>query len=357
MVIRKLGRDHQGLDPIRLYAALGPQGDTGAGLHDAARLDEFIERVRDSVTGSLSNAGRLHGIRAEVLFREVVVAIGDFGLLTDEDAGDVYFDAASGAVAVPDYRVVDREGQHMLVEVKGIRPGRALKPYALRSSDVDALNRYAQLTNASLLFALYWPDMNQWTLVPEQAFERKASKRQIDVCGAMMANQMFRLGDATIGTTPPLTLSIELEAVEEPMEGGVVPMRITKAEMSAAGVPLHDGLESNIAWTLFRYGRWEVGEQQTPHQDGDGWRIDFVSRPPGPEAQQLAERQGFMGVGALSSLYSSLFNEATLDEDGHVEQLVHEPIPGMIGALIPSDYWEQSDRQLKLWRLEEHPAH
>lgn len=66
----------------------------------------------------------MHGIRAETLFRAMVVAIGVFELMTEEDAGDVYFHAAGGDIVPPDYRIVDRDGQQMLVEVKGV-PGSA----------------------------------------------------------------------------------------------------------------------------------------------------------------------------------------------------------------------------------------
>ena len=163
--------------------------------------------------------------------------------------------------------------------------------------------------------------------MPEDALERRGNKRQIDLARAMMFNQMVRLGDALIATTPPLTLTLELEAAGKPTEAHVVQARVTKAEISAAGVILEDQLESDIAWTLLRYGRWNVEEEQEPHEDGSGWRVDLVARPQGDESQQMAERQGFLGIGTLSSLYSALFNEATLNEEGGVEQLAHEPVP------------------------------
>jgi hypothetical protein len=49
-----------------------------------------------------------------------------------------------------------------------------------------------------------------------------------------------------------------------------------------------------------------------------------------------------------------MFNEATLTVDGTVRHLAHEPVPGMTGALIPHDYWQQQDRRLRIWRMEAH---
>lgn len=356
MTIRKLPRDHEGLDAIRLYEALRSQADADAALHDAARLDEFMRRIRESITSSLDSSSRLHGIHEEAMFRAMVVAIGEFQLITEEDSGDVYFDDTAGKLQPPDYRVLDRDGHQILIEVKGVSPKQAVKTFAMREVDVESRRRYAEMTGAPLFFALYWPGWNYWTLVPEEALKRNDAKREIDLPGAMLANQMVRLGDAMIGTTPPLALSIELDPEEKPIRPGTVRGVVTGADMVAGGAILEDTLESNIAWTLLRYGTWAVEDEQALSEDGDRVRIDFVARPPIEEARELAESQGFVGIGTLSSLYSSMFNEATLTVDGTVRHLAHEPVPGMTGALIPHDYWQQQDRRLRIWRMEVHPS-
>ena len=355
MPIIRLGRDPESLDALRLYGALPSRANSYASLHDPVRLDEFLARIRASISASLENPSRLRGVNAELMFRAVVVAIGTVGLITDEDAGDVYYDKAAGTVKPPDYRVVDCEGQHMLIEVKSVPPARATRTFAMRDADVAAHRRYAGLTGAELFFALYWPGWNTWTLVPEAALRHNNAKREIDLPGAIVADHMYRLGDARIGTTPPLILSTEVEATEKPISPGTVSGVITSATMSAAGTTLDDPLESNIAWTLMIYGSWSVEEEHTLRADGSGWRTDFVARPPTEEAQEDAERQGMMGVGTLSSLYSSMFHEATLTVDGRVKQLDDPPVPGIIGALIPPNYWE-NDRRFSLWRLEVRPS-
>lgn len=356
MTLRRLGRDREGLEPIRLFGAMA-LGGTGTGLRDPARLDDFLTRMRTSVIDSLASDGRLHGLRAEALFRATSVALGKVQLLVDEDAGDVYFDDSKGIVVPPDFRVVDREGEQLLVEVKTVPPKRALKTYEMRERDVAARERYAEMTSVPLSFAFYWAGWNQWTLVPSDSLERVGARRRISFGQAMKANEMFRLGDAQIMSSPPITLTLELEplgAVPEPPS--TTEARIVGARMRAAGGVLEDELESNIAWTLLRYGTWEVEEEQRSRESGPGWHIDFVARPRLEEARELAERQGFIGIGTLSSIYSSVFHEATLNGEKVIEQLGHEPAPGMIGSLIPDDYWDRPSRRLPLWRMDVQPA-
>jgi hypothetical protein len=44
--------------------------------------------MKRGVSASVQKASRLHGLRAEALFRAVLVALGGFTLLTDVDGGD-----------------------------------------------------------------------------------------------------------------------------------------------------------------------------------------------------------------------------------------------------------------------------
>lgn len=61
-------------------------------------------------------------------------------------------------------------------------------------------------------------------------------------------------------------------------------------------------------------------------------------------------------VASLSSLYSTAFNHATLDEDRVPSRLAVDPEPGRMIGLIPSGYWDRDDRNLPLWRFELYPS-
>jgi hypothetical protein len=56
-----------------------------------------------------------------------------------------------------------------------------------------------------------------------------------------------------------------------------------------------------------------------------------------------------MNVALLSSMYSTLYNVGTLDDEGGFRELSLEPEPGRLAGLIPPDYWDTPDRALPLW--------
>jgi hypothetical protein len=79
--------------------------------------------------------------------------------------------------------------------------------------------------------------------------------------------------------------------------------------------------------------------------------VEIVVEPEEPVPGQDIEM-----IGYLSSMYSALFTAATMTKQGEVTRLRHEPEPGMLAELIPSDYWSQPDRALPLWRFHTKPS-
>lgn len=165
---------------------------------------------------------------------------------------------------------------------------------------------------------------------------------------AIKFNEMVRFGDRTVGTVPPLELRLEVEEVGDRVRPDTATVLIKSTQLLAAGQPLEDQVERKIAFLLFRYGRWNIETPAEIDATGRITSIAVLAAPP-PEAQKEVERQGFAFVGALSSMYSAMFNEITLDDEGAVRQLDHHSDPGELGSLIPADYFEGPDRQLKLW--------
>ncbi len=96
-------------------------------------------------------------------------------------------------------------------------------------------------------------------------------------------------------------------------------------EVSAAGAILEDEREANIAWFLMQFGDWAANDPQMRFKDGVPRAIEISVSPP-PENLELVEQQGFTGIGMLSSLYSSLYNEMTLTPDGEVRSFDTSPI-------------------------------
>lgn len=355
MAIQKIPRDPEHLEMLRLYSAVDPVEAVGAGLRDTERLDEFLARARASLEHSIATPSRMHGLRAQTLFRATLVALGQFRLLIEEDAGDPYYNDDIGRLAPPDFRVVDSAGETLLVEVKSVKLNGPLKPFGVRKSDVEAWRRWGELTGTPVSLALWWAIPGRWTLVSLDHLRPRGSKLEIDLPRAIAADEMSRFGDCLLGTKPPLIFRVHCEQ-EGPIDAktGEASVRITDTEMLVDGRKLIDEFERRIAWVFFRFGGWEI-ERELQHGSGDDvTAIDLVARPlDSGDARQA--QQDFASVGMLSSLYAALFNEATLSPEGEVDQLEHRPEPGELADLIPDDFWDRPDRVLPLWRFNIQP--
>jgi hypothetical protein len=328
MAIQKVPRDPEHLEMLRLYAAVDPVEAVGAGLRDVERLDEFLARARASLERSIATPSRMHGLRAQALFRATLVAHGQFRLLIDEDAGDPYYDDDIGRLAPPDFRVVDNAGETLLIEVKSVKLNGLLKPFSVRKGDVEAWRRWGELTGTPVSLALWWAIPGRWTLVSLDHLQPRGSKLEIDLPRAIAADEMSRFGDCLLGTKPPLIFRVHCEQ-EGPTDAktGEASVRITDTEILVDGRKLIDELERRIAWVFFRFGGWEVEQELQRGPDGDITAIDLVARPlnSGDERQT---QQDFASVGMLSSLYAALFDEATLSPEGRSTSLSIGPNRG-----------------------------
>jgi len=287
----------------------------------------------------------------------MIVGLGGVQLIKEEDVGDFFFDDNGGSVRVPDFRLIRRDGQVLLVEVKTVNPAQVVRPHRLRAADIDALRRYADLTGARLLLAHYWSAWNLWTLADAAVFERHDEKLIVDMETAMKASELGLLGDASIATVPPLTLSLladpSVAQTATPGEPGgqmEIGFTIGAIELSAGGDVLTDDVERTIAWFLIQFGRWKLTEDVVIN-DGRLERIDLVFAPEEPVAGQ-----GFEVVGQLSSMYSAMYMLATQTEAGEVLGLRHDVTPGMLTNLIPADYFDRPGRILRLWKFTQQPS-
>jgi hypothetical protein len=355
MTIRRAPRDTEGIGTLKLLSALdlptAAQQDAG----EADSVDELIRRLTGGARASLENPSRLHGLRAEAMFRAVLVALGTFQLLREEDEGQLYYEDVQGPVKLPDYRVVDSDGHQLLVEVKAVPPNPRRLRHSIPVAEFDGLRRYGDLTGAPVAIAHYWSAANLWTLVDLDRMQRRDGRYELELTEAMKFNQMGRFGDRMVGTVPPLELRLEVEELGERARPDTAHIVIRNTQLVAAGTPLLDEVDQRIGFVLFRYGRWEV---ETPAEvDSTGRITSFALQAAPPEdAREAVDQQGFAIVGALSSMYSAMFNEITLEENGAVRRLDHHSEPGEFGSLIPADYFERSDRQLKLWVFDQQPA-
>jgi hypothetical protein len=355
VAIKRKHRDSQGIGSLKLLSALDLSTATSETAGTVDNIEELARQLASGARASLANPSRLYGLRGEAMFRAVLVALGDFRLLVEEDEGQLYYDDGVGPVKQPDYRAVDSDGSHLLIEVKTVPPNPHRLRHSISAEEMNGLRRYGQLTGAPVAIAHYWSAPNLWTLVDLDRMQPSAGRYELELTEALKANQMARFGDRTIGTIPPLALHLAVEETAERSEPDTAAIVIKNVQMLAAGRPIVDQVEQRIAFLLFRFGGWPV---ETPAElDAQGKVVSFaIEASPPEEARHIVERQGFAMVGALSSMYSAIFNEITLDDEGAVRRLDHHSEPGEVGSLIPPDYFERPDRELALWVLRLQPT-
>jgi hypothetical protein len=98
-----------------LFARLDDSA-TGA-WGDEARLDAVIARFHEGVQISLQNPARVYGWHTQVMFGQVVRALGAVVLLTEEDQGTTWA-RSSDRIQPGDYRAVLADGRNLSIEVK-----------------------------------------------------------------------------------------------------------------------------------------------------------------------------------------------------------------------------------------------
>lgn len=354
MVIRRQLRDSEGIGSLKLLSALDLSTVAQRATGESYDVDELIRRFDAGTRASLNNPSRLHGLRTEAMFRAVLVALGSFQLLTEEDEGQVYYEDSKGPVKLPDYRVVDTDGRQLLIEVKTVPPNSRRLRHSIPAYEAHGLRRYGELTGAPVVVAHYWSTANLWTLVELERMQARDGRHEIELTEAMKFNQMSRFGDRMVGTVPPLELRLDVKELDERTHPNTATVVIKGTEMLAGGQPLVDQVEQRIAFLLFRYGGWDAETPAVIDSTGRLTSISLQAAPP-QDGREIVQQQGFAIVGALSSMYSAMFNEITLDDEGAVLRLDHHSEPGELGSLIPADYFERSDRQLKLWVISLQP--
>ncbi|MCD2155825.1 hypothetical protein LQL77_19035 [Rhodococcus cerastii] len=331
--------------------------------HPGRRRD-VDEQIAAAIDASMKKPNRLYGWRVQAMFEAVVIALGTVQLIKQEDGGTFYHDDAKGSMSLPDFRIVTAKGETLFVEVKNVAPKERIKSRKQRKGDVDDLRRYADLNGARLVYAHYWSSPNIWTVVDADRFESDsgaADKLLLSFESAFIANEFGKLGDAQIATIPPLQLRVRStssgpsfgpsNAREIADEFGV---KINgDVEIVAGEKTLTDPVEQRIAMFALMYGAWEH-ENQELFENGRATGVSVNATPlvAGPQDVQYIAQQGFAIIGFLSAMFSSMYNSLTLTSAGDVRALRHEPDPGMLSRLVPTNYWNRTGRSLPVWKFQ-----
>jgi len=302
-----------------------------------------MARMNSGLDRALSSKSTLHGIRAQAMFEGMVASLGKVRLLKQEDSGECYFEG--DALQMPDFRVVTDSGLVLLIETKSHYPSDPMGDFRVRTSDLEALRRYAAMFGTPLRVAIYWAQWNQWTLNRPESFSNKINYSTIGFQTAMKRNEMAVLGDYTIATRFPLSLTMVADT-DQPRSinaNGAATFHVRRSEVSCAGKPIDDKVGRNIALYLMMYGKWEYdGGRVSLDENGLPSAVVHSVAP----SEIVNPDQHFEMVGSMSSLYSHLYNSLTL-EDGLVTKLRVKD-PTSLAPVIPRDWNSQA---LPLWRF------
>jgi hypothetical protein len=330
--------------PIDLFTSFARFGrEQKISLRDPNAAAAFAAMVGESLTAALDNDALLHGQRTQNMFEALIVGLGQYKLLKSEDTGLVH---PRGQYTAPDFRVILKDDTHWLVEVKNVYdrdPSR--QRYRIRESDLTKLKRYAGATHASLKLALYWARWGQWTLIDPDHLARTGDKFTIDMFKAARVNELARLGDVTIGTTPPLKFRRLVDKSKPRTIGPKSEVALTFAggAFYCGGAEITDPVEQSIAWIFIRFGNWICEGPQALLSGREVDAIDLVWEP----RERANEHERFEIIGSLSSMFSRHYALQTLAEDG-VVQTEAEHIPDWFAPLIARDHASDA---LPLWRF------
>jgi hypothetical protein len=342
--MKKVLRNPMRFDMVHLLALQGQERHVS--LHDPQTIEQFLGQARISLEDALRDGRLLHGQRTQAMFEALVTSLGRVQILKQEDAGAVY--VADDRLQIPDFRLVLEPGQQVLIEVKNCyavqEPDDTLK---LPAKYLAGLRRYADMMDCELKIAVYWAKWNQWTLVAPSAFQLAGKFGELTMQNAHFANEMSRLGDLLIGTQYPLVVKFIADETKDRTiaDDGMVELIVGAVDLFCAGRPILDSQEQAIAFYLMLYGGWHE-EENVLTTDNQLDAIEFRYVPLGESEQDFAI------VGSLSSMFSSFYNAATLNETG-VDQIRAETTPDWLGQLIPNDYHGQA---LPLWRFVQRPS-
>lgn len=343
--MKKLKRNPEKFEPFELFSAMAIKYKYK--LDNQNFIDDFLERVRNSIQGSAKNNQLIHGKRTELLFAHVIGALGHVELLKQEDGGNVY--SVESDITPPDYKVILKDGTQFMVEVKNHHK---IEDFTIEENYYNRLKKYARICNTKLKIAIYFSNPKIWVLLPIDTFKKKEDFFSIDIGTAMAKSEMGLIGDYLIGTTPDLELRLltDTNEADEIDSNGEAHFVTRDIKMYCGNNEITDEKEKGIAFYLMRFGDWVEKECEPIIKDNRLLGIKFIYSPEFEKEQDIIN-QGFSMIGTLSSMISRMYNENTVN-NGKVVAVDVNLNPKDFKVFIPENY---ESKNLPLWRFSPRP--
>lgn len=339
--MKRITRNHEQFDVLDLFNSIGRVQGYSFDLESSK--NDFIARVENAFNTTKENPITIYGRRVESMFGYIIASLGQCKLVKQEDAGDTFY-SEDNEVQPPDYRVVTRENEEFLVEVKNCNLTDPAKELRFQKKYLDKLIAYSNLFDTKLKFAIYWNQYNSWTFIDLTSLIENDTYFSINFMRAMKTNEMCAFGDKQIATVPPIKICLSaFKGNEQPVDqDGNALFKTDAAVMFAGGGIVKNKLEQNLAFYFMMFSEWIESRSEPVIENGKLTGIIFQCEPREP-----VENQEFQMLGYLSSMISSQYKLATSSGNG-VALLSPKNEPNSLGIVIPDDY---KGEDLKLWRF------
>lgn len=339
--MKRLARNPEKFDTLDLFTALSQKNELK--LQSPDDVKKFLEMIKDSFKASVENPILLHGKRMEALFGHLAAGMNGCRIVKSEDAGGVITDDED--MLIPDYRLTLKDGQQIFVEVKNYGHPNPKAQYLLNKDYVAKLQKYGELNNVPVYFAIYYRSLRQWALMPISSFIELNKKYATNAVHSIANSEMAILGDLMIGAKPPLVFELVADTEKDIThgEGNRVQFVIKDVKIYCEDTEITDNEEKNIAFYLIRYGLWDCGEPEAIFDENDNLQsVRYIFKPDEPNE---VSKNGFGIIGNLNSMITEAFNEHTVYEQ-QVTAIDTKAEPDVFSVKIPEGY---RGKQLPLW--------
>jgi hypothetical protein len=281
----------------------------GISLNDPEMPAAFGVHVDDAMVRAMADPILLQGLRVEAMFENLVQSLGEVVMIKTEDTGPF---EASEPMQAPDFRIVLKNGENWLVEVKNIYLQDAFQQRrrVLKRDYRRALTNYARATGGILKIAVFWARWSIWTLVDPAQLAPGDRDLTLDMVTAIKANEMAAVGDQTLGLRSPLLLRLTMDPkrTSDIDDDGMVHATIGKAQMFCDERELLHPGDQQIGWTVMQFSDWETPDARAITDGNRLLAIEFESSPPEPSYQ------GFDLAGSLSRIFARFYAGRTISE-------------------------------------------
>ncbi|MBB5409954.1 hypothetical protein HDG34_003907 [Paraburkholderia sp. HC6.4b] len=302
--MKRIARTPETFEALNLFTAVGLK--EGYRVDNEAHQRQFITAIENSLKAAHGNLRILYGKRIEALFAHVAGALGQCLMVKVEDSGDIF--TADGDVKAPDYRLTLRDRRQMLIEVKNCHADGLDRPFSLKRSYFEQLDRYADINSTPLKIAIFFSRWNRWCLLSRHSFEEKGDSLITGVMNAMAKNEMSAIGDVSLATLPELRLELLANPTEakEIDDDGQAQIIFRSSRLFCRGMEIIEPAEKEIAFRLMRYGDWPDTSEAIV-ENGKLLGMVITATP-----RETHEGQDLEVIGNLSSMVSAAFAEMTV---------------------------------------------